>query len=54
MTHSRPCGKLIGLRQPTTRRRCLCCRALFDSTGPGNRMCPKCRAHAADISPLAP
>lgn len=25
---------------------CLCCRKLFNSTGPGNRLCPSCRREA--------
>jgi hypothetical protein len=26
--------------------KCLCCRNLFNSTGPGNRLCPSCRRDA--------
>jgi len=27
---------------PKTKRRCLKCDAAFQSTGPGNRLCPRC------------
>lgn len=36
------------------RRRCLRCRAPFDSTGPGHRLCQRCRLQTADVSPFAP
>jgi hypothetical protein len=42
-----------GAAKPTTRRPCLRCRLPFDSHGPGNRMCPACRARTADASPYA-
>jgi len=30
---------------PTTKRICLRCNKKFKSTGPGNRICPKCNQH---------
>lgn len=41
-------------RPKTPPRKCLCCGRTFASTGPGNRMCARCRARAADVSPYAP
>ena len=38
----------LGLR---LERRCLCCRALFQSWGPANRRCPRCEVHLADVRP---
>lgn len=38
-------------RQPVMRQ-CLCCRAPFESEGPGNRMCPQCRSR--NVSPFEP
>lgn len=61
--------RLTGLSKSTVRRRiemdirpraknqprkCLCCGNVFVSHGPGNRMCSRCRARAADVSPYAP
>lgn len=37
----------------TTRRKCLCCRKEFDSTGAGNRLCGVCRGRSQDLSPFA-
>lgn len=31
-------------KKTVTRRACLCCRKPFDSSGPGNRLCPTCRS----------
>lgn len=37
---------------PTAKARpCLCCGKRFNSTGPGNRLCQKCRHK--DVSPFA-
>lgn len=33
-------------------RACLCCRSIFLSTGPANRMCDGCRG--GDVSPFSP
>jgi len=35
--------------KPTKPRRCLKCSAVFDSEGPGNRMCPTCAEANAEI-----
>lgn len=35
----------------TTRRRCLCCRNEFESTGPGNRLCRLCSKAANGYAP---
>ena len=42
-----------GAAKPITVRPCLRCRSPFDSHGPGNRLCPACRARSADASPYA-
>lgn len=36
----------------TQKRKCLCCRNEFTSSGPGNRLCLRCTRK--DISPYAP
>jgi len=43
----------ISYRRPASSktRPCLCCRDPFDSHGPGNRLCDRCRAR--DVSPYA-
>lgn len=33
------------IRLPTKKRICLRCNKKFNSTGPGNRICPKCSQH---------
>jgi len=38
----------------TTPRPCMTCRKTFDSEGPYNRMCDRCRKWAAEVSPLEP
>jgi hypothetical protein len=35
-----------------TQRPCLCCRRIFQSAGPHNRLCGNCRCR--DVSPFAP
>ena len=44
----------ISYRKPASSktRPCLCCQQLFESHGPGNRMCERCRMR--DVSPFAP
>lgn len=34
-------------------RTCLSCGKVFDSDGPGNRICPECRSKQAEVSPHA-
>lgn len=36
------------------RRRCMCCGTEFNSAGPHNRLCGRCRAKSAEISPYTP
>ena len=38
-------------RDGATLRPCLCCRQPFESSGPGNRMCERCRTR--DVSPFS-
>lgn len=40
-------GKAKAAARTTTQRECLRCRAVFASTGPGNRMCGNCRSVSA-------
>lgn len=44
----------VTLHARKTRRRCLRCDASFDSSGPGNRLCNRCRFYAAESSPFEP
>ena len=41
------------LHAPRTgeQRRCLCCTAIFNSTGKGNRRCPACTAELGRVQP---
>jgi hypothetical protein len=41
-------------KPPTQERKCLCCGDQFESEGPGNRLCPRCRAQSHVLSPYAP
>ncbi|WP_419913129.1 hypothetical protein [Hoeflea sp.] len=42
-------GKIVEERVNVERkrRRCLMCREMFDSFGPGNRICKKCKSKQA-------
>lgn len=40
--------------QGMKRRRCMCCGTEFASAGLHNRLCGRCRAKSADISPYTP
>lgn len=40
--------------QGMKRRRCMCCGTEFNSAGPHNRLCGRCRAKSAEISPYTP
>jgi hypothetical protein len=39
-------------KDPAALRPCICCRRSFESSGPGNRMCERCRGR--DVSPFEP
>lgn len=41
----------IRRKEASTRRPCMCCRQRFDSEGPHNRLCGRCRYY--NLSPLA-
>ncbi len=41
-------------KKPTTPRKCLNCRRTFESDGPYNKMCDRCRAYGNAESPFDP
>jgi len=49
--HSKPGW---GGERRTRRRACLRCDRNFNSVGPHNRMCDRCRNRGAELSPFAP
>jgi len=53
----KPAPVVVAAPIPTAgmkRRRCMCCGTEFNSAGPHNRLCGRCRAKSAEISPYTP
>lgn len=52
MTLRNLAGRVWDVGREKVERACLRCGKQFDSSGPGNRLCQRCRS--VDVSPLAP